>query len=69
MSNGIRSILATIALVADRSVPLEAIYFKSCENILGCPGLFARWVYILDAQQPTAIPCASFKEARHGGNK
>jgi len=54
-------------LVGDRTVPFEAVEFECREDFITSPRLFARWVDILDTEQPLTVVKAGFEEARDSG--
>ena len=46
---------ATFALIADGSVPLEAVALQRLQNCLGGARLLSRRVNVFDTQQPLAV--------------
>ena len=51
-------------LVGDGPVPFEAVELECRDNFVTGTRLFARWIDILDTEQPLTVVPASFKEAR-----
>jgi len=54
-------------LEGDRTVPFEAAEFKCREDFITGARLRARWVNILNTEQPLTVVPARFKEARDSG--
>ena len=54
-------------LVGDCTVPFEAVEFQCREDFVTGAGLLARWVNILDTEQPLTVVPPGFEEARDSG--
>jgi hypothetical protein len=56
-------------LIKDLAGPLEPVAAKGFDNPFGCPGFFARWVDIFDAQKPLATGSQCLQVTGCGGDQ
>jgi hypothetical protein len=57
------------ALVDDAAVPLHAASFERSQDVVGCPGRYARRIEVFHAHEPRSASRARFEIAPHRGDQ